>query len=718
MAKWVTAYLPGFRRSHPRPAEIDQNTLSHLIYFSAIMKADGTYLTGPLYTGNSLSQSDAADLLTLGHAANKKVLMCLNQYIDWTDPQHPEGLWTFIEAMTNHKSTLIANTITLLSYGVYGSNTDLFDGFDIDIEPLPTWKTGLQALYVDFVTALRAHASMSGKMITTAVGNGAGCFYITAAAHNSTSNGAPGKNFDQVNIMGYVMTYPYGGDWEVWHNAPLSNKDANGAARHFYHAGSVVLPSNESWAADLIAAGVEAKYIGIGVEAAGQVWSGGQIYKVGHDAGGGYRGVQLPNDDWGGAGTSPPMPSLASDVPYSDDFSPSIMGTYYSVGNYHFDPLAKVPYISIVSDIDANCKFISYDDEASIAAKIASVNANGFGGLVVYELGVAYRSGLPAGQRDLLMQAAAAMLTGENPTQPTLTVAPATVNVNSDPGMVTFQVTNTGAGDMGWTAVSDSDWAVITSGMSGTAPGPISVGYSENTSETTPRTATITITSPGATGSPKAVTIVQGATPPVPDEGANVIETLANVKVHLGIGSSDTAKDAVLQKWINECSGWIESFCNCKFAVQDIVGELLDGDGTQLIYPRWNIYGFYSADWSDDFKYKNDPTDAAWAKIETVKENILFNPRDPQKFRLYACLPVGWNNVRISYKAGMSPIPSDVIMVLVDMVQMRWNESKQGNDWLGKSADALSGGSSANKTYKDMKPEWYQVLAKYRRMVL
>jgi len=99
---------------------------------------------------------------------------------------------------------------------------------------------------------------------------------------------------------------------------------------------------------------------------------------------------------------------------------------------------------------------------------------------------------------------------------PILTVLPATRSVDYNNGSTTFAVTNTGGGTMAWSAAitTGSDWIRINSGTSGSNSGTISVSYDANTENDT-RTGVITITAAGATGSPKTVTLVQAANPPV-----------------------------------------------------------------------------------------------------------------------------------------------------------------------------------------------------------
>ncbi len=98
--------------------------------------------------------------------------------------------------------------------------------------------------------------------------------------------------------------------------------------------------------------------------------------------------------------------------------------------------------------------------------------------------------------------------------QPVLSVTPADRPVPADAGSTSFTVSNAGLGTMNWTASSDQGWATITGGSSGTNNGTVSVSFSANPSTDDSRTASITVTAPGATGSPKTVTVSQAAALP------------------------------------------------------------------------------------------------------------------------------------------------------------------------------------------------------------
>jgi hypothetical protein len=117
-------------------------------------------------------------------------------------------------------------------------------------------------------------------------------------------------------------------------------------------------------------------------------------------------------------------------------------------------------------------------------------------------------------------------VTGGSQPQPVLTVTPDNQNVAYPAGNTTFAVANTGQGTMSYTAAvtAGGDWLQITGGGSGGNTGTISVSFTENTS-TTPRVGTITVTAPGATGSPKTVTVTQAGFTIEP------IVTIANIVI-------------------------------------------------------------------------------------------------------------------------------------------------------------------------------------------
>lgn len=93
---------------------------------------------------------------------------------------------------------------------------------------------------------------------------------------------------------------------------------------------------------------------------------------------------------------------------------------------------------------------------------------------------------------------------------PSLSVTPAGRDVPFTAGSTTFDVANTGTGTMPWTAavVAGSSWLSIQSGGSGTDAGTFTAAFTANRTSAS-RSGTIRVTAPGASGSPRDVTVSQ-----------------------------------------------------------------------------------------------------------------------------------------------------------------------------------------------------------------
>jgi hypothetical protein len=103
-------------------------------------------------------------------------------------------------------------------------------------------------------------------------------------------------------------------------------------------------------------------------------------------------------------------------------------------------------------------------------------------------------------------------------TDTALNVTPTNQNVAKEKGTTTFSVSNTGTGEMPWTAAvtSGGTWLSIKSGSSGTGTGTITCNFTANTSQSAIK-GTIRVTAPGATGSPVDVTVTQAPGSKTPD---------------------------------------------------------------------------------------------------------------------------------------------------------------------------------------------------------
>jgi chitinase len=351
---WCAAYYPGYEQSSMPASVVDFSAVTHVIHFSVWPVSDGSLNT----SANSLTSANSSDLITRAHAAGKKALFSVSGSTSGG----------FGGATTNaNRGTFISNLCNFMSSRGY-------DGIDIDWEPLNT-SDALQ--YTNFIKELRT--ALNGyspyRMLTVAVATKSSWFAMLQG------------QIDQINLMTYDLSGPWGG-WVTWFNAPVYN-----GGYRFPSTGGLV-PSADGMVGDFISAGVAPAKLGIGIAFYGRKWSGGTGTPTG--------GVTAPRQTW----TTVPSMDYAS---YA-----TIMSAYYQTNLYHWDTAAQAAWLGIDNTGSTNDLFISYDDELSCQSKVVYARNRGIGGVMIWELGEAYRSSQPAGQRDPLLQAVKRALYGPN----------------------------------------------------------------------------------------------------------------------------------------------------------------------------------------------------------------------------------------------------------------------------------------------------------------
>jgi chitinase len=351
---WSTGYYPGYEQSAMPASQVDFAALTHVIHFSVWPKADGSLNK----TINGITPTTSADLISRAHAAGKKVLFSVSGSTSGG----------FGGATTNaNQATFITNLCNFMS--TYG-----YDGIDIDWEPLAS-SDALQ--YTNFIIELRTALNTYSpyRMLT-----------VATAEQPSWFNKLQGQ-FDQINLMTYDLSGPWGG-WVTWFNAPIYD-----GGYRFASTGGLV-PSADGMVTKFVNAGVASGKLGIGIAFYGRMWSGGDGTSTG--------GVSAPRQSW----TTDPTLTYASFA--------TIMSTYYATNLYHWDAAAQSSYLGIDNTGSTNDHFISYDDEHACQAKVIYARSRGIGGIMIWELGEGYRSSQPAGQRDPLLQAVKRTLFGPN----------------------------------------------------------------------------------------------------------------------------------------------------------------------------------------------------------------------------------------------------------------------------------------------------------------
>lgn len=200
----------------------------------------------------------------------------------------------------------------------------------------------------------------------------------------------------------------------------------------------------------------------------------------------------------------------------------------------------------------------------------------------------------------------------------------------------------------------------------------------------------------------------------------NKLVTLEEVKRNFGVDSAD--KDTLFEGWISGVSDVIEELCDAWFVARD-VDEILNGNAQQKIATtRAPVIGFASMLSTENQKlgaiqYRNDAA-SAWTNIETVSSYIMFDPNNPYWIYLQRTVfPGGILNVRLNYQAGYSTVPQRVKDVAIEMLQERWNESKVGNDQLGKASKSLNAAVGTETTsFRDLATRFKSELSLYARL--
>lgn len=351
---WIHAYLASWQHKTPATAdslplptsEIDWYAFTHLSYFALTIEKDGSLAPFKPYQTLQEIEKQIDHVVAEAHNADIPVLLSIG---GWKSGNN------FNVAVSEVRKNLISNLISMMK-------SHNMDGIDLNIEPItnedvPHYETFVNELY-------NALEPLSTPLLNKPL--------LTAATQwQPDMFSRIHIKFDQIN----VMTYNYSGPWEgwvTWHNAPIYN------GGHTFPVENTPLPSADTDADRFIESGIPKKKLGIGIDFYGYVWTGG---------------VNAPLQSW----SSPPV--VQADVPYHE-----IMEKLYHPDYYRWNDTAKAAYLSIDKPDSADDKFVSYEEEKAIVAKIDYIRNKGLGGAIIWELSGGYRKNGSPLEQDLLLQ--------------------------------------------------------------------------------------------------------------------------------------------------------------------------------------------------------------------------------------------------------------------------------------------------------------------------
>lgn len=181
------------------------------------------------------------------------------------------------------------------------------------------------------------------------------------------------------------------------------------------------------------------------------------------------------------------------------------------------------------------------------------------------------------------------------------------------------------------------------------------------------------------------------------------LTTLAKVKTHLDIPSSDTSQDTRLTTFLNAASTTIESYCERKFESATYV-EYHHGRRMNFIMPReFPIISITELRIDNDRLFTLPDTLIAIADyaIADRARTVYYSGKFPQ----------GFNNIRLTYVAGYSVVPYDVELACLWAVE--WFVRHRENKRMGMTS--VSKGDENIGILAQMPPMVLEMINPYKR---
>jgi hypothetical protein len=345
---WVSAYFWGAQNDILAESAVDYSTMTHIMHFQLEVNNDGTLGETQLTFDGTGTDDAAAELLYRAHLKGVKVLITVGG----------QGFETQFQGATSPGTidTFVTNIVEFVTRSrSYAGTSVEYDGVDIDWELIDVYGGQFQALVQKLRVALDALGRAEAPLITCAV-----CTPFVDADIINIVNGVI-DDLDQVN----VLTYPFAGDFDVWHiNALYASPSISTVMPDF----SAVIPASK---------------LGFGIDFDALIFSNQTV----------------PSE-----GTSV-SPSDVTETTYRQvmaDYYNGIAGPTGTVDNlaYYWDIDALEPYLSIPTTTPL---FITFENETSIIDKLDYASSNGYG-VFVFELSGGYRPDYSANPDPLMQQ--------------------------------------------------------------------------------------------------------------------------------------------------------------------------------------------------------------------------------------------------------------------------------------------------------------------------
>lgn len=358
---WVTGYLPGYNQGSNGEiaymTPMDWKTVTHVIHNAALPNADGSLDTDK----NSVGPVNRKAAIKAAHDAGVPILFGI---------MGGKGRYQGLVDNPTLRATLIQNLVAVMDEG--------YDGLDIDFEPVVSWGGDANPGYEAFINEL--HTAMQGKQ-TPLLDRPLLTLAVMYWEKNLVARLQ--DKLDQINIMAYDQSGTMQG--VTWHDSALYD-----GGNTYPSTGNPVM-SVDYYLAVWLGAGIPASKLGLGISLETRLWIGGDGTPTG--------GVTAPMQTW----TTRPQHFMTTTGVLQESYA-QLLDKYYIPEHAYWDDGARVPYLSFDNPGSADDMFISYNDERSVAEKIAYMKAKGMGGLMLWTLEKDYRPSQPVDKQRPIMQ--------------------------------------------------------------------------------------------------------------------------------------------------------------------------------------------------------------------------------------------------------------------------------------------------------------------------
>lgn len=181
------------------------------------------------------------------------------------------------------------------------------------------------------------------------------------------------------------------------------------------------------------------------------------------------------------------------------------------------------------------------------------------------------------------------------------------------------------------------------------------------------------------------------------------LATLAQVKEYIG-NSADNSDDALLTRLIGACSGIIERTCNRTFGTATYTDTHNGNGGQFMVFENRPITAVASVTVDDvAIPQSTSATMAGWVLSEVWKLSLRGHYRFTQ----------GVQNVTVTYTAGYTTIPEDLVQSCCLLVGLAYKE----RDRMGLDSKSING-ESISFTNDDFPPSVKQTIQNYRNVFM